>query len=56
LQPATYVHDTSPIPGTDHITPFFLMIGRHAPSPEVLSFDMPTAPPYQSSYAKTLVK
>lgn len=56
LQPATYAHDTSPIPGTDHITPFFLMIGRHAPSPEVLSFDMPTAPPYQSSYAKTLVK
>lgn len=56
LQPATYAHNTSPILGTDHITPFFLVFGRHASSPEVLSFDMPTAPLSQSSYAKTLVK
>lgn len=45
--------NTSPIPGTDHITPFFLVFGRNAPSPEVLSFDIPTAPLSQSSHAKT---
>jgi len=56
LQPATYAHNTSPIPGTDHVTPFFLMFGRHAPSPEVLSYDLPPAPLSQSSYAKGLIK
>lgn len=56
MQPATYAHNTSPIPGTDHVTPFFLMFGRHAPSPEVLSFDLPPAPLSQSSYAKELIK
>ena len=55
-QPATYAHNTSPIPRTDHVTPFFLMFGTHAPSPEILSFDMPPAPLSQSSYAKTVVK
>jgi len=29
LQPATYAHNTSPIPGTDQVTPFFLVFGRH---------------------------
>ena len=52
----TYAHNTSPIPGTDHVTPFFLMFGRHAPSPEVLSYDLPPAPLSQSSYAKELIK
>lgn len=56
LQPATYAHNTSPITETDHVTPFFLVFGRNAPSPEVLSFDMPLASLSQSSYAKTLVK
>ena len=56
LQPATYAHNTSPIPRTDHVTPFFLMFGRHAPSPEVLSYDLPPAPLSQSSYAKELIK
>ena len=56
LQPATYAHNTSPIPKTDHVTPFFLVFGRHAPFPEVLSFDMPPAPLSQSSYAKTFIK
>ena len=37
LQPATYAHNTSPILGTDHVTPFFLVFGSHAPSPEILS-------------------
>ena len=56
LQPATCAHNTSPIPGTDHVTPFFLMFGRHAPSPGVLSYDLPSAPLSQSSYAKELIK
>ena len=51
-----YAHNTSPIPGTDYVTPFFLMFGRHAPSPEVLSYDLPPAPLSQSSYAKELIK
>ena len=56
LQPATYAHNTSPIPGTDHVTPFFLVFGRHAPSPEVLGFEMPPAPLSQASFAKELIK
>ena len=56
LQPATYAHNTSPIPGTDHVTPLFLMFGKHAPSPEVLSYDLPPAPLSQSSYFKELIK
>jgi len=56
LQPATYAHNTSPIPGTGHVTHFFQVFGRHAPSPEILLFDMPTAPLSQSTHAKTFVK
>lgn len=56
LQPATYAHNTSPIPGADHETPFFLMFGRHAPSPEVFSYDLPPAPLSQSSYARELIE
>ena len=56
LQPATCAHNTSPIPGTDHVTPFFLVFGRHAPSPEILGFDLPPAPLAQASYAKELLK
>ena len=48
LQPATYAHNTYPIPRTDHVTRFFLMFGRNAPSPEILSFDKPPAPLSQS--------
>ena len=51
-----YAHNTSSIPGTDHITPFFLMFGRHAPSPEVLSYDLLPAPLSQSSCGKELIK
>ena len=51
-----YAHNTSPKPGTDHVSPFFLMFGRHAPSPEVLSYDLRPAPLSQSSYAKELIK
>lgn len=52
LQPAVYAHITSPNPGTDRITPFFLVFGRHAPSPEVLSFDLPRDRLFQALYEK----
>ena len=38
------------------MTPFFLVFGRHAPSPEILGFDLPPAPLAQASYAKELLK
>ena len=44
LQPATYAHNTSPIPGTDQVTPFFLVFGRHPISPEVLTLALPPSP------------
>ena len=44
LQPATYAHNTSPIPGTDQVTPFFLVFGRHPISPEVLTLELPPSP------------
>ena len=53
---ATYAHNTSPIPETDHVTPFFLMFRRHVSSPVVLSFDLSPAPLSQSLYAKELIK
>ena len=44
LQPAVYAHNTSPISGTSDITPFFLVFGRNAPSPETLSLQLPPPP------------
>ena len=41
LQPAVYAHNVSPIPGTGQISPFFLVFGRNAPSPEVITLDVP---------------
>ncbi|MEL7328204.1 MAG: hypothetical protein AAGK13_22625, partial [Pseudomonadota bacterium] len=41
LQPAVYAHNTSPIAGTSDITPFFLVFGRCAPSPETISLELP---------------
>ena len=38
------------------MTPFFLVFGRHAPSPEELGFQLPPAPLSQASYAKELIK
>ena len=56
LQPATYANNTSPIPGTDQVTPFFLVFGRHPISPEVLTLELPPSPLPQASYAKELIK
>ena len=56
LQPATYGYNTSPIPGTDQVTPFFLVFGRHSISLEVLTLELPPSPLPQASYAKELIQ
>ena len=44
------------MPGTDHVTPYFQVFGRHAPSPVgALSFDLAFAPLSQSSCTKTII-
>ena len=55
LQPAVYAHNVSPIPGTGQISPFFLVFGRNAPSPEVLTLDLPVETLPRSTYAEQLV-
>ena len=55
LQPAVYAHNVSPIPGTGQISPFFLVFGRNAPSPEVISLDLPGESLSRSTYAEQLV-
>jgi len=54
LQPAVYAHNVSPIPGTGQITPFFLVFGCNAPSPEVITLDVPVETLSRSSYAEQL--
>ena len=41
LQPAVYAFNVSPIPGTGQMSPFFLVFGRNAPSPEMVTLDLP---------------
>ena len=55
LQPAAYAHNVSPIPGTGQISPFFLVFGRNAPSPEVITLDLPVETLPRSTYAEQLV-
>ena len=55
LQPAVYAHNVSPIPGTGQISPFFLVFGRNAPSPEVITLDVPVETLSKSTYAEQLV-
>eukprot|EP00795_Rhopilema_esculentum_P012031 gene12031-biopygen2214 len=55
LQPAVYAHNTSAISGTSDITPFSLVFGRDAPSPETISFALPPNPLPADQYAKQLV-
>ena len=31
-----------PIPGTHDLSPFFLTFGRHVPSPEVITLELPS--------------
>lgn len=56
LQAATYSHNTSVISGTKNITPFLLMFGRHATSPETVSLQVPSENISQNEYAEQLVK
>ena len=55
LQAATYVHNVTPIAGTDRIDPFLLVFGRQAPSPEVLSLELPPEEVSHSKYAAQLL-
>ena len=55
LQPAVYAHNVSPIPGTGQISPFFLVFGRNAPSPEVITLDLPVETLSRRTYAEQLV-
>ena len=55
LQPAVYAHNTAPVSGTSDITPFFLVFGRNAPSPETIDLDLPPAPLPADHYAHNLV-
>ena len=55
LQPAVYAHNSAPISGTSDITPFFLVFGCHAPSPETISLDLPLYPLPADHYAHNLV-
>ena len=55
LQPAVYARNVSPISGTSNITPFFLVFGRYATSPETISLQLPVHPMPSDHYAKHLV-
>ena len=55
LQPAVYAHNVSPISGTSNISPFFLVFGRHATSPETISLQLPVHPLPPDRYTKHLI-
>ena len=56
LQPAVYSHNTSTIDATNGLTPFFLMFGRNATSPETVALQLPNQPIDKNDYAKYLVQ
>ena len=49
-----FTHNVSPIPGMDKLSPFFLIFGRHAPSPE--TFTLQLALPSKSLSQQTYVE
>ena len=55
LQPAVYSHNVTPIPGTHNLSPFFINFGRHAPSPEVITLELPSQEISHNQYATYLV-
>ena len=55
LQPVVFSQNVSPISGTTNITPFFLVFGRDAPSPETISLDLPVEPLPPDHYAKHML-
>ena len=52
LQSAVYAHNVAPTSGTLNITPFSLVFGRDAPSPETISLELPPRPIPHDHYAK----
>ena len=50
-----YSHNVSSISSVDDISPFFLVFGRNAPSPEIIALGLPPHPLSQDLYAKHLV-
>ena len=55
LQPAVYSNNVSPISGTTNITPFFLVFGHDARSPEKISLDLPVKSLPPDHYAKHML-
>ena len=55
LQSTVYAHNTSPISGISNITPFFLVFGRDALSPESISLALPPKPLPPDHYAKHII-
>ena len=51
-----YSHSTSALSGITDITPFFLVFGRNAPSPETVSLDLPPLNLSPDHYAYNLVQ
>lgn len=55
LQPAVYAHNTSPIPGTENVNPFFHVFRSHAPCPETFRLELPLVFQARNVYAQQLV-
>ena len=55
LQPAVYAHHVSLISGTTNISPFFLVFGRDAPSPETIALNRPVHPLPPDHHAKHML-
>ena len=55
LQAVAYVYNVTSIAGTYRIDPFLLVFRRQAPSPEVLSLELPLEDISQSKYAAQLI-
>ena len=55
LQSAVHAHNVAPILGRSDITPFSLVFGRDAPSPETISLELPPRPLPHDHYAKHIL-
>ena len=55
LKPTVYSHNVTLIPGTHDLSSFFPNFGRHAPSPEVITLDLPSQQISPHPYATHLV-
>ena len=52
---AVYEHNVAPISGMLNVTPFSLVLGRDAPSPETISLELPPRPLPHDHYAKHIL-